>query len=258
MLRRRAIPVLLISGLGLYKSQKFGDRRYVGDPLNAIHLFNEMEVDELIVLDIDASRQACEPNYELIEHMASQCFMPLCYGGGISQLEQARKVFSLGVEKVSLNQALHAHAGLITSLADTFGSQSIVASIDVRHGLLGRAGVYDHLQRKNLKPSPKDLAVRAQALGAGEILLNSVERDGTMHGFDLPMIEAVAAAVEIPVVACGGAGKLADFAQALDAGASAVAAGSMFVFKGKHRAVLIKYPSPEQLAPIFDTEGPSC
>ena len=258
MLRRRAIPVLLISGQGLYKSVKFGERRYVGDPLNAIHLFNEMEVDELIVLDIDASRQHCEPNYSLIEHMASQCFMPLCYGGGISQVEQARRIFSLGIEKVAVNQALHVQPGLVTSLADVFGSQSVVASLDVRQGLLGRAGVYDYLRKRNLKLAPKDLAVRVQALGAGEILLNSVDRDGTMGGFDLPVIEAVASAVDVPVVACGGAGTLADFARALDAGASAVAAGSMFVFKGKHRAVLINYPNPEQLDPIFDTEGQPC
>ncbi len=256
MLRRRAIPVLLVSGQGLYKSVKFGDRRYVGDPLNAIHLFNEMEVDELIVLDIDASRQGVEPNYGLIEDLASQCFMPLCYGGGVSQAEQARRIFSLGVEKVSVNQALRTQPELVTSLADTFGNQSIVASIDVRVGLLGRFGVYDHLQKKNVRMSPKDLALHAQTLGAGEILLNSVDRDGTMAGLDVSLIESVASAVEVPVVACGGVGALEDFTQALQAGASAVAAGSMFVFKCKHRAVLINYPTPEQLDPIFDSEGP--
>lgn len=252
MFQHRVIPVLLLQDKGLVKTVKFKNPKYVGDPINAIRIFNEKEVDELIVLDITASKQKRGPDFSLIEDLASECFMPLGYGGGITRLEEMKRLFYLGIEKVIVNTSALRRPDLINEAAVHFGSQSVVASIDVKKNLWGRFTVYAHALKQRL-----DIAVVAQARdleqrGAGEIMLNSVDLDGTMAGYDLALIRQVADAVSIPVIACGGAGKLADFRTAVyEGGASAVAAGSMFVFHGPHRAVLINYPKIRDLETIL-------
>lgn len=244
MYQARVIPCLLLRGHGLVKTRKFKDAVYVGDPVNAVRIFSEKEVDELVVLDIDASREGREPNYELIAEIAGECFMPVAYGGGIRSLEQVRRLIRSGVEKVVINSAAAASTDVISQAAGVFGSQAVVAGIDVRKPLIGGYKVV-------IKSATQDAGVRldehVQRLveaGAGELLLNSVDRDGTMSGYDLDLIRSVTRAVNVPVVACGGAGSLDHLRQAVhEAGASAVSAGSMFVFHGKHRAVLINYPT---------------
>lgn len=248
MARTRVIPCLLLKGEGLVKTERFRRPRYVGDPLNTIRIFNEKEVDELMLLDIGASAEGREPRFDLIRRVADECFMPLCYGGGIRRVEEIGKILSMGVEKVALNTHASEIPGLIRRAADLFGSQSIVASIDAKRGLFGR---YDVLVRGGTVKLGRDPVSVAEGLvgeGAGEVLINSIDRDGTMSGYDLELVGAVARAVTVPVVACGGAGSTADFRAAVNVGASAVAAGSMFVFHGKHRAVLISFPSLQELA----------
>jgi imidazole glycerol-phosphate synthase subunit HisF len=252
MLTTRVIPCLLLKGQGLVKTIKFKDPKYVGDPINAIRIFNEKEVDELIFLDITATLEKKRPNQKLISEIASECFMPLCYGGGIRTLTDIEQIFSLGVEKVALNSAVWENPDIITQAAQLFGSQSIVVSLDVKKNLWGKYEIYVQGGRKNTKLEPVIQAKKMADLGAGEILLNSIDRDGTRQGFDIDLIGRVAGAVNIPVIACGGAGELNDFAQAVkQGGASAVAAGSMFVLHGKHRAVLITYPPSSELKRIF-------
>ncbi|MGY2285368.1 AglZ/HisF2 family acetamidino modification protein [Pseudomonas gingeri] len=242
MLKHRVIPALLLREGGLVKTQKFGKHKYIGDPLNAIRIFNEKEVDELVLLDIDATRQAREPNYEFIESVAAECFMPLGYGGGITSVEQARQIFSIGVEKVILQTAAIENPNLVRELAERFGSQSIVVSIDVkltwfrRYQLrsIAKGGIGSHDWLSVLQ--------ELVAAGAGEVLLNAVDRDGMQVGYDLRLIQTAAEAVDVPLIALGGAAEVSDFALAIGAGASAVAAGSFFVLQGAHRAVLITYP----------------
>ncbi len=251
MLKHRIIPCLLLRNGGLVKTQKFANPKYVGDPINAIHIFNEKEVDELMVLDITASKDGREPNYALIEQFAGECFMPLAYGGGIRTVEQARQLFTLGVEKVCLQTAVLEDLSLLTKLADQFGSQSILISVDVEKNLLGRRKLYAAAQGKPLSQDWCHYIVQAVRAGAGEVVLNAVERDGMMQGMDLELIRMAAGEVSVPLIALGGAGHLADIKAAVEAGASAVAAGSMFVFHGKHRAVLISYPKRKELEEMF-------
>lgn len=238
----RVIPILLLKGMGLYKSIKFKDHKYVGDPINAIKIFNEKEVDELVFLDITASVEGREPNYDMLTDIASECFMPLCYGGGIKSLAQIEKILYCGVEKISINSQAFANSNLISQAAEKFGSSTIVVSMDVKKGFFSGQNVYTMAGTQNTKSSPIDYAKQMEDLGAGEILLNSIDQDGVMHGYDLDLIHAISSNVSIPVIACGGAGSINHFKQAVDKGASAVAAGSFFVFQGKHRAVLITYP----------------
>lgn len=248
MQRKRVIPCLLLKDRGLVKTVKFKSPKYVGDPINAIRIFNEKEVDELVLLDIEASMLGREPDYELIAEVAGECFMPICYGGGIRTLEHAQKIFALGVEKIALNTAAVNDIELLRKIADQFGSQSVVCSIDCKKSLLGRYSVYSQAGTKDSKVSPAEWARKAEDAGAGEIFLNSIDRDGTMQGFDIPLIKSVVAAVHIPVIACGGAGSIADLNEPFEkAGVSAVAAGSFFVFHGKHKAVLISYPDLNQV-----------
>lgn len=254
MLQNRVIPCLLLQGEGLVKTKRFKDPIYVGDPINAIRIFNDKEVDELIFLDISASREGRGPNFRTIRDIASECFMPVGYGGGIRSLEDARQVLSLGIEKIILNTAALRQPELVSDLAREFGSQAIVVSIDAKKRLLGGYEVMgaSATERAGLKPT--DHARRMVALGAGEIFLNSIDRDGTQSGFDIALIRSVARTVSVPVVACGGAANLIDFAEAVvDGGASAVSAGSMFVFHGKHRAVLISYPTRAELDTTLST-----
>ncbi len=248
MLRARVIPCLLVHQGGLVKTTRFAEPKYVGDPLNAVRIFNEKQVDELIVVDIDATVHGREPNYSLIASLASECRMPLCYGGGIKTVEQIDRIIGLGVEKVGLGSAAAEDTSLIERAAQRVGSQSIVAVIDVKKsGLLGRYEVLTRNGTKKVGANPVQMARRVEAFGAGEILLNSVDRDGTMKGYDLDLIDSVRNAVRLPMTVLGGAGSLHDMRKLVDRyGAIGAAAGSLFVFKGKYRAVLIQYPQPEE------------
>lgn len=250
MLRPRIIPCLLIHRGGLVKTIGFAQPTYVGDPINAVKIFNEKEVDELIFLDITATPEGRTPSFERVRDIASECFMPMCYGGGVRSLEHARQLFNLGVEKVALNTAAAETPVLITELANAFGNQSIIVGVDVKRDWLGRPRVFTHCGTKNTGRSPVEYVREMEERGAGEILLNSVDRDGTMAGFDAELIREVTQAVQVPVVACGGAGSVAHLGAAVAAGASGVAAGSLFVFTGPHRAVLISYPSVAELQAI--------
>ena len=246
MLRARIIPILLIRNRGLVKTVQFDNPKYIGDPLNAVRIFNEKRVDELIVVDIDASVLGCEPNYDLIASLAAECRMPLCYGGGVKTVEQVERIVSLGVEKVGLGSAAAYDPGLIEQSACRVGSQSIVAVMDVKKaGLFGRYEVFTHNGKKRVGLNPCEMARQLQDLGAGEILLNSIDRDGTMKGYDLTLIESVKNVVRLPMTVVGGAGTFEDMRSLVDRyGPIGVAAGSLFVFKGKYRAVLIQYPQP--------------
>jgi cyclase len=248
MLNTRVIPVLLLKGRGLVKTIQFKNPTYVGDPINAVKIFNDKEVDELIFLDVTASGGAQEPNYDLVADIASECFMPFCYGGGIYTIDQAKRILGNGAEKISFNTALFTNPAMVEKCANQIGSQSIVASIDVAQGLFGKRSVYINGGKTNTKIDPVSFAKRCQNMGVGEILANSISRDGTQRGYDLELIKRISESVSVPVIACGGAGSVADLKDAIVHGsASAVAAGSMFVFYGKHRAVLISYPSPTEL-----------
>jgi len=231
---------------------KFRKPVYLGDPINILKIFNEKEVDEVVVLDIGATVEGRPINYALIKDIASECFMPLCYGGAIQNTEDVRRLFELGIEKVAVNSYVVENLGFISECVKLFGSQSIVVSIDVKKTLFGKYEVYTQSGKKNTKLDSVAYAMRMQELGAGELLLNSIDRDGTMKGYDIDLIKAVTESVSIPVIACGGAGKIQDFLLAIrNGGASAVAAGSMFVFHGKNRAVLITYPVYEELEKLF-------
>lgn len=248
MLRARIIPCLLVHNGGLVKTKRFGDSKYVGDPLNAVRIFNEKQVDELIVVDIDATVCGREPDYGLIANLAAECRMPLCYGGGVKTVEQIEKIVALGVEKVSLGSASANEPGLIERAAQRVGSQSIVAVMDVRKsGFLGGYEVFTHNGTKKVACNPVDMARQLAASGAGEILLNSIDRDGTMKGYDLALIDAVRNSVRLPMTVLGGAGSLDDMRALVGRyGVIGAAAGSLFVFKGKYRAVLIQYPQPAE------------
>jgi imidazole glycerol-phosphate synthase subunit HisF len=245
MLRSRIIPVLLIKDGGLVKTVNFGSPKYVGDPLNAVRIFNEKEVDELIVLDIDATVRQREPDYKLIQSLAAECRMPLSYGGGVNSVEQIQRIISLGVEKVSLSAAAVANPGLITAAAEQVGRQSLVAVMDVkRSGLLRRYELFTHNGSKASGLHPVEFAKTMQAAGVGEIVINAIEQDGVMQGYDLKLAQEVRAAVSVPITVLGGAGKLGDIEDLIGRfGTIGAAAGSLFVFKGVYRAVLINYPN---------------
>ena len=243
MYRNRVIPCLLIRGNGLVKTRKFKDAVYIGDPVNAARIFSEKEADEIVVLDIDASREGREPNYELVAEIAGECFMPMAYGGGVRSLEQVRKLIRSGVEKVVINSAAVDSVGIITEASDVFGSQAIVAAVDVKRTLMGGFRVLAKSASVETRHKLEVHVRQLVAAGAGEIFLNSIDRDGLMAGYDLDLVRSVTQHVNVPVVACGGAGTVNHLVEVVrDAGASAAAAGSMFVFHGKHRAVLISYP----------------
>lgn len=248
MLRTRVIPCLLLRGAGLVKTCRFKDPKYVGDPINAIKIFNDKEVDELVLLDISASLEGRGPAYSVIEEVASECFMPLAYGGGIRTVDEARRILKLGVEKAVFNTTGWLDPSVLTAASREFGAQAVVASIDVRRKLFGRYEVFVEGGTRGTGVDPVEYARRMEAAGAGEILLTSIDRDGTMQGYELDLIARVTAAVGVPVIAAGGAGSVQDFRIAIqEGGADAVAAGAMFVFHGPHRAVLITYPSRAEL-----------
>src|SRR3569833_1441981 len=246
MLRPRIIPCLLVHNGGLVKTVQFREPKHVGDPINAGKIFNEKEADELIVLDIDASATGAEPNFRLITHFAAECRMPLCYGGGVKTVEQARRIVGLGVEKVAVSSAALSDPGLVFCIASEIGRKSIVVVLDVRR----RGSEYEVWVNNGRKSTGKTLltaAREAQAAGAGEIVVNSIDNDGQMKGYDLHLASLVRAAVQLPMTLLGGAGSLADIGKLIETcGVVGASAGSLFVFKGTYRAVLISYPAPAQ------------
>ncbi|WP_027912713.1 AglZ/HisF2 family acetamidino modification protein [Pseudomonas sp. URIL14HWK12:I7] len=248
MLRPRIIPCLLIQDGGLVKTVKFKDPKYVGDPINAVKIFNEKEADELIVIDIDATANAVEPNYAQIAKLAAECRMPLCYGGGIRTAQQAKNIIALGVEKVAISSAAFENPQLISQIAEEIGRQSVVVVLDHKARLLSKQQeVWTHNGTRNTKRSVIEAAQEFEKLGAGEIVLNSIENDGKMKGYDVELAIKLRAAVRIPITILGGGGSLEDMRSVVAAcGVVGVAAGSFFVFKGAYRAVLISYPSAQQ------------
>lgn len=251
MLKRRVIPCLLINDGRLVKTRQFKSPKYVGDPINAIRIFNEKEVDELVVLDIAASRVGREPDYALIAEFAGECFMPLCYGGGISSVDQAKRLFSIGVEKLCLQTSVLDDMRLVRDIASRYGSQSIVVSVDVKKTLFGGYHLYSAGGIKGRKKPWREFIAMAVEGGAGEIMLNCVDRDGMLNGMDTDLIRDAVQGLSVPLIAVGGVGSLNDIRAAIDAGASAVAAGAFFVFHGPHRAVLISYPSYHELEELL-------
>lgn len=253
MVQPRAIPCLLLQGEGLVKTTRFREPRYVGDPINAVKLFNDLQADELMILDIAASRERREPDFARVADIASEAFMPIGYGGGVRTVAHARRLFTLGIEKVVVTSAAAEDPSLIATLAREFGSQSIVGGIDVKRDWRRKPRVMAHGGATRTSHEVVALARQLEAHGAGEILVMAIDRDGTREGYDLPLIGEVAAAVGVPVVACGGAGQLAHLAEAVKAGAAAAAAGSLFVYSGARQAVLINYPSAAELTALFAT-----
>jgi imidazole glycerol-phosphate synthase subunit HisF len=255
ILQTRVIPVLLLLDKGLVKTIGFENPTYVGDPINAVHIFNEKEVDELIFLDITSAKRSNTPDvhkpydipFDLVRRISEECSMPLAFGGGVRTIGEIQQVLATGVEKVVLNSSAVETPKLISSAAERFGNQSIVVSIDVKRNTNGMNEVYSHGGKKQTGLDPVTHAWNVVSHGAGEILINAIEKDGTMQGYDLALIHGVASAVPVPVIACGGAGNTGHFTDAISAGASAVAAGSMFVFHGRRRAVLISYPDRVEL-----------
>jgi cyclase len=246
------IPCLLLKGSGLVKTRQFADPKYVGDPYNAIRIFNEKSADELIVLDIEASRGGRGPNFEMIEQFAGECYMPVCYGGGVTTVEQAARILSLGVEKISIQSAALANFSLIHQIASRFGSQSVTLSVDVKRGRLGQDRLFASTRGKAEKRGWLEWMTAGVDAGAGEVLLTSVDHEGTSSGLDLTLIREASDAIPVPVIANGGVGSLTDIADGLSAGASAVAAGTYFVFHGPHRAVLITYLDEQSFIQLAD------
>lgn len=253
MLRTRVMPCLLLKGRGLVKTKQFKRQQYIGDPINAVRIFNQKEVDELVLFDIGSTAEDTGINFELIEQITSECFMPLCYGGGVRKLEDFRQLFSLGVEKVSISSLIFEDPEVVRQAVAIYGSQSIICTLDVKKSKFRkRHMVVVNSGQKKTGYGPVEAAKLACELGVGELVVNSVDRDGTWEGFDLELIKQVSAAVDVPVVAVGGAGKLSDIRTAVkEADASAVCMGSMAVFQAKDMGVLIKFPSIKDLDVIL-------
>jgi len=253
MLRPRIIPCLLIQNKGLVKTVKFKNPKYVGDPINAVRIFNEKEVDELIILDIDASVKNIEPDYVLIEKLAMECRMPLCYGGGIKNAKQAQKIFNLGVEKIAISSSVISDINIIKEIANEVGSQSVVVVVDVKKKLFGGYDIYIHNGKKKVKKDLNTFVKEIQEFGAGEIIFNSIDNDGLMMGYDLDLLKYVKPIINIPLTILGGAGSLEDIKNVIvNFGIIGVSAGSLFVFKGKYKAVLISYISKIDKEKIFE------
>jgi len=255
MLRPRIIPCLLIHNGGLVKTKEFKEPKYVGDPINAVRIFNEKEADELMVLDIDATTRGYEPNFKLIAKLAAECRMPLCYGGGITQVEQVQRLVNLGVEKVAISSAAIARPALVTEIANAVGRQSVTVVLDVRKRKRFMVNEYELCTHNLKKVNKNDLLLlikELQEAGAGEIVINSVDRDGTMQGYDLELASKVKSVVNVPFTFLGGAGSIGDLSDLISSvGLVGAAAGSLFVFKGKYRAVLISYPTRNQAKMIY-------
>ena len=252
MFRPRVIPVLLLKGQGLVKSKQFKNHRYIGDPVNAVRIFNDLQADELIFLDILATKEKRTISTDFVKNVGEEANMPFAVGGGINSINQIRQILHAGAEKVVLNTGAIHHPEFVRQAADMFGSSTITVCIDVKKKFLGTEQVWTVGASKATGKSPVSVAVEMEKQGAGELIIQSIENDGMMQGYDIPLIRKISEAVTIPVVALGGAGTKIDFKQAIDEGyASAVAAGSMFVYHGPRNAVLVNYPTPEQLSELF-------
>ena len=252
MLRSRVIPALLLQNLGLVKTVNFKNPKYLGDPINIVKIFNDKEVDELVFLDITATKEKNSPPFELLANITSECFMPLGYGGGIRHMSDVKKLLSMGIEKIILNSYAVENPDFVSEVAAFAGNQAVVISIDVKKNWRGQYEVFTHGGTKKTGLDPVQFAKEMQEKGAGEIFLNSIDRDGTMQGYDLPLIQSVSSMLEVPLVACGGAKTIDDLGNAVNKGrASAAAAGSMFVFQGPLRGVLISYPSQKELRAVL-------
>ncbi len=244
MVLPRIIPCLLVHNKGLVKTVRFKEPKYVGDPLNAVKIFNEKEADELMVLDIDATVQGKEPSYRMIENLAAECRMPLCYGGGITNAEQASRIFSLGVEKIAISSALIANPNLIEDISSKVGAQSVVAVLDIKKNIFGKYSIYTHNGTRKVDLDLFDMVQRLKSSGVGEIVINSIDHDGMMKGYDFDLVEKIKANLSVPLTVLGGAGSLDDIAKlVVKYPIIGAAAGSLFVFKGKYKAVLISYPN---------------
>ncbi|MGJ1266078.1 AglZ/HisF2 family acetamidino modification protein [Sphingobacterium spiritivorum] len=252
MLRPRIIPSLLIQDNGLVKTVNFKNAKYVGDPINAVKIFNEKAVDELAIFDIDATVKGLEPNYGLIERIANQSRMPLCYGGGVKTVEQAQKIFGLGIEKIALSSSVIENPNLITQIAERVGAQSVIVVLDVKKKLFGGYEIYTHNGKKATGINPFKFIQEAQKLGAGEIIINSIDQDGVMKGYDHGLIDKAREQTSLPMTVLGGAGSLDDIKKIIDKHKIiGVAAGSLFVFKGVYKAVLINYPTNEEKKRLY-------
>jgi cyclase len=252
MLRPRIIPSLLIKNKGLVKTLNFKSSKYIGDPINAVRIFNEKEVDELAIFDIDATVHKNDPDYSLIEKLANQSRMPLCYGGGVKTIEQAQRIFGLGIEKIALSSAAIQHPDLVTKIADRVGSQSVIVVLDVKKRLFGGYELYTHNGNKSTGIDPIKFANDLEQAGVGEIIINSIDKDGTMQGYDFALIDKITEVVNIPLTVLGGAGSLDDIQKVIERyGVIGVAAGSLFVFQGPYKAVLINYPNQIQKNNLF-------
>ena len=253
MLRSRIIPCLLIQNKGLVKTVNFKDPKYVGDPINAVKIFNEKEVDELIVLDIDATKENRGPNLKMIKSLADECRMPFCYGGGITTVEQAKKIISLGVEKVALSFSALNNISLCQEIGDVIGNQSVVVVLDVKKKkIFGGYDIYTHNGTKKSNLKLNDFISKLEEIGIGEIVINSIDNDGVMQGYDLPLIESIREKCSMPITVLGGAGSIQHIKDLISKfKIIGAAAGSLFVFKGKYKAVLISYPNREERKPIY-------
>ena len=253
MLRPRIIPCLLVHNRGLVKTVGFSDPKYVGDPINAVKIFNEKEADELAVFDIDASARGAEPDFKMVANLAAECRMPLCYGGGVKTVAQARRIIGLGVEKIAISSAAIETPELVSAAAQEIGSQSVVVVIDIkRDPKTGRNLAWTHNGTRNTGRPLIEVAQQVEALGAGEIVVNSIDNDGKMQGYDLAMARSLRQAVQLPITLLGGAGSLADIGALVAAcGVVGAAVGSLFVFKGPYKAVLINYPAPAKKDELF-------
>ena len=250
----RLIPSLLLSNRKVVKTVKFKNPSYVGDPLNTIRIFNEKEVDELCLFDINVSPHSVPIDFEYLTELASECFMPLTYGGGISSVEDATRLFQIGFEKISLQSSLFSNLDLLSDLVQLFGSQSIVVSVDIFRSFTGSPRVYQSSKSRRTRINAIDWIQQLLSLGPGELLINSVDRDGTMRGPDLNLLNQLSSFISVPLVYQGGISSLNDIKASFSAGANAVAAGSFFVYNGPHRAVLITYPSRDKLSSIIPSQ----
>jgi imidazole glycerol-phosphate synthase subunit HisF len=250
MLRYRIIPTLLLHNKGLYKTVKYSVKKgkYIGDPINTIKIFNDKGVDELIFLDIDASKEKKSPDFEIIKDISTECFMPIGYGGGITNIEEIKTIFQIGIEKVILNTVLLDNINLLIEASSKFGSQSIVAAVDIKKNFFGTYKVYNSSKDKNTSLDILEYLQLLEKSGAGEIYVSSVDNDGTFEGYDIEFMKVITKDIKVPVIINGGAKDISDFSKAIkECGVSAVSAGSMFVFNGPHKAVLITYPEYEEL-----------
>jgi len=245
------IPCLLLKNDGLVKTIKFDKPKYLGDPINTIRIFNDKEVDELIFLDIESTKKNIEPNFEYISRITTECFMPLTYGGGITSVSQIKQLLSLGIEKVSINSASYDSMSLIEEAVKLFGSSTIIGTVDVKKNIFGKYELYYCSGKVKSETHLEDHIRALELAGVGEILINSIDRDGTYKGYDTKLISIVSNLVRVPIIACGGAGSIEDFSEAIEAGATSVAAGSIFVYHGPHKAVLISYPSMDDLVSVL-------